>query len=121
MFAGLKQYFPVLGMVLATLLGSFYVALGDNIVDSSEMFIIAVSLCGAITVYVVPRFEQYPWLKPAVAAVSAALVAAGAAFATDGISAQEWMFIATQVLAALGVVVTTKSVPSTEVTARSVA
>lgn len=114
MFAGLKQYLPVLGMVLATLLSTFYVALGDEVISPSEWFMVTTSFLGAVTTYVVPRFNEFAWLKTIVSAFTLAVTAAGAAFITNGISSQEWMMIATQFLVGLGIVVGTQgNVPKT--------
>ena len=114
-FDGVKQYLPVLGMVLATLLGAFYIALGDNKIEPSEWFMIVTQMTGSVTVYVVPRLATLTWLKPAVAAVTVGVSTAGAAFITDGISSQEWMNIGITVLGALGVVVTNSQVPVTPI------
>lgn len=109
----LKQYLPALGMVLATVLGSFYVALQDNTINASEWFMVGSSGLGAVTVYIVPRVHEFPLLKTIVAGLTLAFSAAGAAFITDGISGQEWVLIVLQLLAGLGVVATGKQVPLT--------
>jgi hypothetical protein len=110
---GIKQYLPVLGMVLATFLSTFYIALGDNTIDASEWFMVATAGCGAASTYVVPRFVELTWLKPLVAGITAALSAAGAAFITSGISAQEWVVVGIQLLGGLGVVLSNSQVPLT--------
>jgi hypothetical protein len=115
MYNSIKQYLPALGMVAATLLSSLWVALGDNVISASEWFVVTASGLGAFATYIVPRVsEGLPWLKIAVSGVTAAVVAAGAAFASNGISGQEWMMIGTQLLVGLGIVVGTgKQVPIT--------
>jgi hypothetical protein len=112
-FDGVKQYLPVLGMVLATVLGAFYIALGDNKIDPSEWFVIVTQMTGSVTVYVVPRLSTLLWLKPVVAAITVAVSTAGAAFISEGISAQEWVNIAIVFLGGLGVVLSNKKVPVT--------
>lgn len=114
MFLGIKQYLPSLGMLLATLLSAFYIALGDNVVSASEWFMVTAQGLGGITVYIVPRLATVTWLKPAVAAATLGVSAAGAAFITDGINAQEWIVIAIQALAGLGIVLSSNGeVPMT--------
>lgn len=105
----LKQYLPVLGMVLATVLGALYVAVQDNTLSLSEILALAISLCGALTTYVVPRLETMQWLKVAVAGVTAALVFAVSALADGSISMSEWVQVGIQLLAGLGIVAMTNS------------
>lgn len=105
----LKQYLPVLGMVLATVLGALYVAVQDNVLTLSEILALAISLCGALTTYVVPRLETMQWLKVAVAGVTAALVFAVSALADGSISMSEWVQVGIQLLAGLGIVAMTNS------------
>ena len=109
----LKQYLPLFGMVLAVVLQALYVALQDNRLSLAEGLAFAITLCGAITTYVVPRLASLTWLKPATAAVTAALVFLTSAIA-DGISPQDWIMTAIQALVGLGVVAATnKHVPVT--------
>jgi hypothetical protein len=111
----LKQYLPSLGMVLATVLGALYVAVGDNRLTLTEALTLAVSLCGAITTYIVPRLETVQWLKIAVSGVTAALVFAIAALADGSISMADWVQVGIQLLAGLGIVaMTNQHVPVTE-------
>jgi hypothetical protein len=109
----IKQYLPSLGLVLVTVLGAGYTALQDNRIDASEFFMILTSLCVGLTTYIVPRATSAPWLKPAVATAGALISAAGAAFITSGISAQEWVLIVLAGLGALGVIGTNSQVPLT--------
>ena len=112
----LKQYLPVLGMVLATVLGTLYSAVADNVLSLTEFLTIAISLVGALTTYVVPRLQTMPWLKVLLAGVTAALVFAVSALVDGSISSQEWVMIFIQLLAGLGIVaVTNKNVPVTPV------
>lgn len=112
-FSVIKQYLPSLGLVLATVLGAGYTALQDNRIDASEFFMILTALCTATTTYIVPRAVGARWLKPAVATAGAVISAAGAAFITSGISAQEWVLVILAGLAALGVIGTNGQVPLT--------
>lgn len=110
----LKQYLPVLGMVLATVLGTLYTAVADSRLDLTEALTLAISLCGALTTYVVPRLQSAMWLKLAVSGVTAALVFAVSALVDGAISPQEWVMIVIQLLAGLGIVAATnKYVPVT--------
>lgn len=106
---GLRQYLPALGMVLATVLGVGYTALQDNSISATEFFMIMTSLCGAVSTYIVPRVSTHKWLKPAVAALTAAVNAGAAAIVTPGISMQEWVMIGIQVLVGLGIVASTNA------------
>ncbi len=112
-FDAIKQYIPVLGMVAAALLGAFYIALGDNVIEPSEWFMIVTQVLGSFTVYVVPRLTTFTWLKPLIAGLTVAVSSAGAAFITEGINAQEWFSIGIALLGGLGVVVSNKQVPLT--------
>ena len=110
----LKQYLPALGMVLATVLGALYVAVSDNRLTLVETLTLLVSLCGAFTTYVVPRLQSLPWLKILISGVTAALVFAISALADGGLSMSDWVQVAIQLLAGLGVVaLTNQHVPVT--------
>jgi hypothetical protein len=111
--AGLKQYMPVLGMVLATVLSALFTAMQDNILSASEGMFLMISLSGAVTTYVVPRFSDVNWLKILMSGVTAALATA-VALVSDGLNGQDWVMIAIQLLAGLGIVTMTNSaVPET--------
>lgn len=113
MKAGLKQYMPVLGMVLATVLSALFTAMQDNILSASEGMFLMISLSGAVTTYVVPRFSDVNWLKILMSGVTAALATA-VALVSDGLNGQDWVMIAIQLLAGLGIVTMTNSaVPET--------
>ena len=58
MKAGLKQYMPVLGMVLASVLSALYTSLQDSALSAGEGMFLMISLSGAVTTYVVPRFTD---------------------------------------------------------------
>lgn len=110
----LKQYLPTLGMVLATVLGVLYTAFADSQLTVGEILALALSLCGAVTTYVVPRLHTMLWLKTAVAGVTAALVFMVSAVAEGPMTAQSWVMVFIQLLAGLGIVaVTNKNVPVT--------
>ena len=109
-----KQYLPVLGMVLAVILNALYVAFQDGRLSLTEFLSIAIALAGAITTYVVPRLQNAQWLKTLCAGVTAALVFAVSALVDGSISGQEWVMVLIQLLAGLGIVAaTSKHVPIT--------
>lgn len=113
-FAALKQYLPVLGMVLAAVLQTFMVAATDGKLSLTDFLTVAIAFLGALTTYVVPRLERFPWLKPVVAALTAALVFLVSALVDDHISVDEWMNTVVQLIAGLGIVaVGNKHVPVT--------
>lgn len=110
----IKEYLPVLGMLLATVLQVLYVALQDNVVTGVEALNLFIALVGAVTLYVVPRFPGVLWLKPVVAAITAALMVFADAMLSVGISPQTWVMAGIQFLVGLGIVAATnKNVPLT--------
>lgn len=110
----IKQYLPTLGMVLAAVLQALYTSLQDNRLSISEVLVLFYALTGAITLYVVPKAESATWLKPAIAAVTAGIVALQTALGDGVLSAQDWVQIAIQIFVGLGIVaVTNKEVPVT--------
>lgn len=110
----LKQYLPALGMVLATVLGVLYSAFADSQLTLGEILALAVSLCGAVSTYIIPRLHSMLWLKTAVSGLTAALVFMVSAVADGPMTAQSWVMVAIQLLAGLGIVaVTNKNVPIT--------
>jgi hypothetical protein len=110
----LKQYLPLFGMVLATVLGILYTALQDNALSLTEFLNIAIALTGAIMTYVVPRLQNAQWLKTACAGATAVLVFLVSAVVDGSVSSQEWVMVGIQLLAGLGIVAATnKNVPVT--------
>lgn len=110
----IKQYLPSLGMVFAAVLQALYTSLQDNRLSITEVLVLFYALTGAVTLYIVPRAQNAQWLKPVVAAATAALVAGQSALGDGVMSAQDWVTIAIQVLVGLGIVVATnKQVPVT--------
>lgn len=108
----LKQYLPSLGLVLATLLGSFVVQASDNELTLGEMLTLGSVFATAAATYIVPRAENATWLKPAVAVLGAIFTTVHAHL-SGGISTSEWGLVGLAALGALGVVVTNKNVPLT--------
>lgn len=110
----LKQYLPVIGMVIAAVLNVLYVAYADNTITLYEALNLVVALLGAIATYVVPRAPGIMWLKPAVAAATAALMVIVDAVASAGVNSQTWVMAAIQAFVGLGIVAATnKNVPLT--------
>lgn len=109
----LKQYLPAIGMVVAAVVTYLVSALSDDSLSTQELGTVVLTLTGAVAVYIVPRFQSVGWLKPAIAAVTAAVTAWTAA-ATDGITSTEYLGILLAVLGALGVLATNSQVPVTE-------
>lgn len=105
----LKQYLPVFGMILAVVLQALYVAVGDNTITAAEALAIAVTLAGAVTTYAVPRLPQYPWLKRAVAGVSAVLAVFMNAVAGEAVTTQTYVLGGIAFLVGLGIVTATDS------------
>lgn len=111
----LRQYLPVLGMILATILHVVYTAVADDVITALEALNICVALLGSILTYVVPRLPGLWWLKPAVAALTAGLLVFVNVFQNDGVvTTQTWVQAGIQILVGLGIVVATNSeVPET--------
>ena len=110
----LKQYLPVLGMILAVVLQALWIAFQDGRLSLTEFLTVAIALVGAITTYVVPRLQGALWLKTALAGITAVLVFLVSAVVDGSISPQEWIQTAIQLLAGLGIVAATnKHVPVT--------
>lgn len=103
----IKPYLPALGMVLATVLGTLYSAVADNVLTLTEALSLVISVLGAVTTYIVPRLQSAPWLKTLIAGLTAALVFAVSALVDGIVSPQEWVMILIQLLAGLGIVATT--------------
>jgi hypothetical protein len=115
MTSPIKQYLPVLGMVLAAVLNVLYVAYADNTITLYEGLNLILAVLGAVTLYVVPRAPGVLWLKPAVAAATAALMVVVDAVASSGINSQTWIMAGIQALVGLGIVAATnKNVPLTQ-------
>jgi hypothetical protein len=111
----LRQYFPILGLVLASVISVFVTASTDNIITATELGNIVLALLGAIALYVVPRLPGSAgyYTKTAITVLTA--IAQGVlSFMSDGITMNEWAQVALTVFAAVGVVATTKFVPETE-------
>lgn len=111
----LRQYFPILGLVLASVISVFVTASTDNVITATELGNIVLALLGAVALYVVPRLPGSAgyYTKTAITVLTA--VAQGVlSFMSDGITMNEWAQVALTVLAAVGVVATTKFVPEME-------
>lgn len=105
----IKQYLPILGMVLAAVLNVLYLALQDGALSAVEILNLVIALCGAIVLYVVPRFPGLTWLKPLTAAVTAAVMVLIDAIQGGGITQSTWVMAAIQFLVGLGIVAATNS------------
>ena len=120
--APLRQYLPILGMVLVVVLQAVYTAFNDSKLSPVELLNIMLALAGAITVYVVPKLAGLIWLKPLVAAVTAALMVFLDAFSKEpfAVSPQTWIMAAIQFLVGLGIVAYgNRDVPLTSTPARA--
>lgn len=106
----IKEYLPSIGMALAAVLSVFVASTSDNRLTSDEIANIVLAALGAVVTYIIPRLQSVGWLKPAVAAITAALQFAISIWA-DGITMNEWAQIILTGLGALGVIATNRQVP----------
>ena len=115
-----RQYFPILGLVLASVISVFVTASTDNVITGTELGNLVLALLGAIGLYVVPRLAGSAgyYTKTAITVLTA-LAQGILSFMSNGISANEWAQIALTVFAAVGVVATTKFVPVMEPVAKA--
>lgn len=111
----LRQYFPILGLVLVQVISVFVTASTDNAISPTELGNLVLSLFGAILLYVVPRLPGNAGyaLKTAIVVLTA-LVQGILSFMSDGITLNEWSQILLTLFAAVGVVASTKFVPETQ-------
>lgn len=108
----IKEYLPSIGMAVAAVLSVFVASTSDNRLSADEVANLVLAALGAIVTFIVPRLQGVQWLKPAVAAVTAALQFAVSVWA-DGITMNEWAQIILTALGALGVLATNTQVPLT--------
>lgn len=78
---------------------------GDGRVDKAEGVTIAIAVCSALLVYVVPMAPQWRWGKSAIMAVSACLVVASQLIVDGALDANDWYLVIGALVAALGVTV----------------
>lgn len=83
---------------------------GDGHIDPAEGIAIAIAACTAALTWLVPLVPAAPWTKTAVAAALAGLQVA-ATVIVGGLSGDDWILIATAVLAALGIAVAPAASP----------
>ena len=113
-YAVLKQYLPVIALVVASLLSALQAASSDNVITGTELVNLIVATLGAIVLYVVPRLPGRVGyvLKTIVVFLIAALQALVSVM-SDGVTLNEWTMIGLTALAAIGVAASTKYVPET--------
>lgn len=113
----LRQYFPIIGLVLASVVSVFVTAATDNVITSTELGNLVLALLGAVLLYVVPRLHGGLgfWLKTIITLLTAAMQA-WLSFLSNGITMAEWGQILLTAFAAVGVAATTKFVPVTRPT-----
>lgn len=102
-----KALVAVLAAVLAVVAS---VTSGDGHVSDEEKMQIAIALVTAISVYLVPAVPEWPWMKTAIAAVLAGLVAASSLF-VDGWSVNDTTNV---LIAVIGVILVEISPANTE-------
>lgn len=78
---------------------------GDGRVDKAEAITIAIAVCSALLVYIVPMAPQWRWGKSVIMALSAALVVAGQLIIDGALDANDWYLVIGALVAALGVTV----------------
>ncbi len=87
-------------VLMAVLVVGVTVTSGDGHVSDEEKFQIATALISAITVWLVPAVPEWPWMKTALAAIMAGLVATGSV-ALDGVSTNDLLVIGVAILGLL--------------------
>ena len=78
---------------------------GDGRVDKAEAVTIAIAVCSALLVYVVPMAPQWRWGKSTIMAVSAGLVIAAQLIVDGALDTNDWYLVIGAVVAALGVTI----------------
>lgn len=100
---GLRRYgMAIIMVVVAGAQAVIAGATGGFATD--EKLQIAVTIAGAVVVYIVPNVPQWPWAKTGVGAVIVGLNLAQQLLA-GGITPEEWLMIGVAVLGALGLLV----------------
>ena len=119
--AALKQYLPTIALIVASVLSVFVTASSDNILSGTEIGNLFLALLAAVMLYLVPKLPGAVGylLKTGITAATAILQAA-LSFSSNGITMNEWAQVGLTALAALGVVASTKFVPTTKAVADNV-
>jgi hypothetical protein len=96
-----SKYGKAVASVFAALLAVIAsVTSGDGHISDEEKFQIAIAVATAISVYLVPAVPEWPWMKTAVAALLAGLVAASS-LVVDGWSINDTVNV---LIAVVGVI-----------------
>lgn len=107
----LKKYSLTIVMVIVTVAQVVIAVVTDGIATDEWLQIVA-SFAGAVAVYVVPNFPQWPWLKSIVGALIIG-VSTTQQFITGGITSEEALMIGVAVLGALGLLTFPKPITQT--------
>jgi uncharacterized membrane protein YccC len=104
----IRKYALSIIMVVVTV-AQVVIGLTTDGIAQDEWLQIAASLAGAIAVYFVPNFPNWPWLKTIVGAIILGLSTAQQ-FIEGGITTEEWYMIGVAVLGALGLIALPKPI-----------
>lgn len=113
--AVLKQYLPTIAVIVASVLSVFVTAATDNVLTGTEVGNLFLATLGGVLIYLVPKLPgSVGYMLKTGVTVAIAIVQAVLSFSSNGISLSEYGQIGLTALAALGVVATTKFVPTTK-------